>query len=522
MQHYDIVIVGMGPVGCTAALFLAQAGIKVAAIERDPQVYPLPRAVGMDGEIIRAFQRLNLGQTIADLMQPHLDGDRAGFANSKREWLFGAPMGSFSINAWPPMSLFDQPELDGFLRGRALKHKNINAFIGYEYLHSEELSDGIGIRLREIDAGTEQSISASYLLACDGAASGIRRTLNIAWEDLGYDHQWLVVDVIAGEGNTLKRETLQVCDPDRLTTYVCTKDPYRRWEFALKEGETAEHMLKDETIHALIDPWTPRGSYKIRRSAVYQFHAAIAQQWSQGRVFLLGDAAHQTPPFLGQGMNAGMRDAINISWKLALVLAGKADADLLQEYQAERAAHARDLVQWAVDFGRLMEGIAATEDAQNKGLPPPLAVENSSSGYGQGREAPPIRDGVLMVEQVNNKGSTGYLFSQPLVKTAEHQSVLLDQLLGDGFAIVARSDDDLQINASSQTIISKLGIRTVSLNNISVVKGHFDRLFEHSSAALVRPDRYVFGHTSKQLNLDQLLEQLGQKLYLNPHASTTA
>jgi 2-polyprenyl-6-methoxyphenol hydroxylase-like FAD-dependent oxidoreductase len=526
MPHYDIAIVGMGPVGCTAALFLANAGLKVAAIERDPEVYALPRAVAMDGEIIRAYQGLDLGQAIADLMQPNLEDYRAGFANSKREWLFGTPIPDFSNNAWPPLSLFDQPELDGFLRNSALNHDNVSAYIGYEYLYSQEQSDSLGISLREVDSDSdcnnEKTLSATYLLACDGASSGIRRSLNIAWEDLGYDHDWLVVDVIAKDGNTLNRETLQVCAPERLTTYVCAKDPYRRWEFALKDDETAEYMLQEETIHSLIDPWTPRGTYQIRRSAVYQFHAAIAQQWSQGRIFLLGDAAHQTPPFLGQGMNAGMRDAINISWKLALVLAGEADSNLLQEYQAERAPHARDLVQWAVDFGRLMEGLAASEDAENKGLPPPPTVENTSSGYGQGREAPPIRGGVVMLDQVSDEGSTGYLFSQPLVKTAEHQSLRMDELLGDGFAIVARSGSDLVFNQESQTLISQLGITTLSLDKLSTTKGHFDRLFESSSAALIRPDRYVFGHTTEQLNLDQLLQQLGQKLHLNPHSSTTA
>jgi 3-(3-hydroxy-phenyl)propionate hydroxylase len=223
--------------------------------------------------------------------------------------------------------------------------------------------------------GNPAANTARYLIGCDGAASFVRGQLNVGWHDLGYESDWLVVDVATRAGHTLTNDTLQVCDPDRLATYVCTKDPYRRWEFQLEDGETSEQMLERGKIRSLIDPWTPSDTYDIRRAAVYRFHAATADTWRRGNVFLAGDAAHQTPPFLGQGMNTGMRDVINLAWKLPMVIADLAADDLLDTYQAERNAHAQDLTDWAVAIGQLMEHLAAVERAERSGAHPPVAPE---------------------------------------------------------------------------------------------------------------------------------------------------
>jgi 3-(3-hydroxy-phenyl)propionate hydroxylase len=470
----------------------------------------------MDGEVVRAFQRIGLGEELASLLQPTRPGDRAGFANSKREWLFGQELGSFGPNGWPPMAMFDQPEIDAYLRDNAIAHPNTATHIGYQLDGFEDTGDHVVIRAIETATNTSHTVSARYLLGCDGAASGIRRTLDIDWQDLGYDHDWLVVDITIKDGHTLNLDTIQVCDPDRLATYVATKDPYRRWEFKLNPGETREEMLQPEKIQELIDPWTPRDTYEIRRAAVYQFHAATADRWRVGRVLLAGDAAHQTPPFLGQGMNAGMRDVINLAWKFPLVLSGVADEILLDTYQAERGAHAQDLVEWAVAIGQLMEHVAAVESAERRGESPPEAPPNmESSGYGQGREAPPLRDGAIVLDQVSNEGSTGYLFAQPIVRDADGKEFRFDARLGAGFAIVARTAEDLRLNDTSRALVDALGITTTTLDGLTEHRGHFDRLFDSASAAIVRPDRYVFGHTTYALDLDALLGLLAEKLALN-------
>ncbi len=513
-SDYDLVIVGMGPVGATAALLFAEAGLRTAVIERDHEVYRLPRAVNLDGEIVRAYQRIGRGEAVDALMQSVRPGERAGFANSKREWLFGTPFVEFGANGWQPMNMFDQPELENYMRSEAMAHPLVTTYLGY--VASSPRDNGTHVEVSAESSDTRETITLSgrYLVGCDGAASLVRRTLNTDWHNLGYDHDWLVVDVTLKPGHTLSHETLQVCDPDRLVTYVCTKDPYRRWEFRMNEGETAEDMLNDKTIHALIQSWTPDGTYEIRRKAVYQFHAATATSWRESNIFIAGDAAHQTPPFLGQGMNAGLRDVINLSWKFPLVLSGLASADLLDTYQQERDAHARDLVQWAVAIGQLMEHQAAIERAATLGEPPPKAAESlRSSGYGQGRAQPPLRDGAIIVEQVSDTGATGYLFSQPIVRNTDGHELRLDELLGSGFALVTKDAANLTLSSNSRHILEKLEARIVSLAQLTEVRGHFDRCFSATDTVLVRPDRIVFGHTTDTVSADELVTALAEKLH---------
>ncbi len=518
---YDVVILGLGPVGCTAAILLAHHGLRVAAIERDEEVYRLPRAVNLDGEIIRALQPVGLADAVNALMQPLRPGERAGFANSKREFLFGNTQKDFGVNGWKPINMFDQPELEGFLRSTALAQDNVHAFIGYEATQFTDHGDGVAVAAQKNDGfeSTDQlprQVKGAYLLACDGASSFTRKTLNIGWHNLGYNHDWLVVDVITKPGHTLGLDTLQVCSPDRITTYVATKDPYRRWEFKLNEGETWEEMLDEKNIRTLIDEWTPRDTYEIRRAAMYQFHAATADTWRVGRVFIAGDAAHQTPPFLGQGMNAGMRDVINICWKLPMILNGQADDGLLDTYQAERDAHAHDLVEWAVSIGQLMDHLAAVEAAQRAGLEPPETPEKlRSAGYGQGREQPPLRAGVLIAEQVSQDGVTGHLLSQPLLRaSASTQDRRLDDLLGPGFAIVGKTQADLALSPTSADIAAALDARLVSLEHLETSRGHIDRAFNFTDALIVRPDRCVFGHVDDEHTLDDLMAALAEKLCL--------
>ncbi|NKB98810.1 MAG: bifunctional 3-(3-hydroxy-phenyl)propionate/3-hydroxycinnamic acid hydroxylase [Pseudomonadales bacterium] len=520
---YDLVIVGLGPVGCTAAILCAEAGLKVAAIERDAEVYKLPRAVKLDGEILRAFQAIARGHAVDELMQTVREGERAGFANSRREWLFGHEMKAFGTDGWQPSNMFDQPEFERYLREEALDHPNVTSFIGYAATDITNRTDEVSVVVNS-DSEQTYAISARFLLGTDGAASFVRKSIGAGWQDLGYNVDWLVVDVTTKPGHTLGMDTLQVCDPDRIVSYICTKDPYRRWEFKMLPGETREEMLDEDRITSLIDQWTPRGTYEIRRAAVYQFHAATADRWQSGNVFIGGDAAHQTPPFIGQGMNSGLRDVINLAWKLQLVIRGVCNVELLQSYEAERNAHSHDLVDWAVSVGKLMEHTADVEQAARQGLPAPeTPAALRSSGYGQGRSLPPLRDGVILVDQVGEGSSTGHLFAQPEVTVADGSPQKLDDLLGNGFALVLQSEvlqsEHTNLSVRSREILDLLGAQIVSLENLTVTRGRLDRLFKNFDAALIRPDRVVFGHTDQTHSVDDLVQALATSLHLaNPLA----
>jgi 3-(3-hydroxy-phenyl)propionate hydroxylase len=509
---FDVAIVGYGPVGALSALQLAYAGLRVVVLERSREPVELPRAVGLDGESVRAFQRIGFGPEVAGLCQAPREEDKVVFTNSRREALFGATMPRYGANGWRDTAFFDQPELEATLREWVAQDDRIEVLIGHEVISVEQDADRVVVRSRYGRGGGEGDVRvdrAAYAIGCDGASSFVREVMGAQWQSLGYDQDWLVVDVIQGPNADLPLVTMQVCDPARLTTYVCVKDPNRRWEFQLLPGETREEMLRPEKIKALIEPWTAAEHYEIRRAAVYQFHAATADRWQVGRVFLAGDSAHQTPPFLGQGLNAGFRDAVNLGWKIPLVLAGVCGPRLLETYAAERDAHACDLVEWAVAIGQLMETLAARE----AGLPDPYEADQSA-GYGQGRMAPPLRGGALMMEQADRHPSIGTLLRQPTVRDPAGETCRIDEVFGPSFCVIGRKASDHEMGEEARAILERLDGRIVSLEGLEVVTAEMDSVFDTCPAVILRPDRYVFGVVDENWTLDALLRELGRKLDL--------
>ena len=235
-----------------------------------------------------------------------------------------------------------------------------------------------------------------------------------------------------------------------------------------------------------------------------------------GGALLAGDAAHQMPPFMGQGMNSIMRDVINLSLQLPLAISGKSDEALLGNYEAERLSHVAGIVDWSVAIGQLMDHFAEVEAAEREGqTPPETPAERQPSRYGQGREAPPLRGGGIVMEQVSDDGATGYLFSQPLVRDESGREFRLDERLGEGFTIVGRTVGDLAMNDASRAVVSELGIELCTIDGLEELTGHVGRVVGFADTLIVRPDRYVLGHTTDRLSLDQLLEQLRENLHLN-------
>lgn len=511
---YDVSIVGYGPVAATTALLLARRGLRVSIHERSTVPLELPRAVGLDGESNRLFQSIGLGREAEALLQPPREGDALWFTDSKREKLFGVDVASHAgHNGWRDLAFFDQPELEAFLRAEVARQEGIHVFLGEEAVGLDDDGERVSLELRAVEGDAHRTVTAPYLIGCDGASSFVRRTLGIPWTSLGYDQDWLVIDVLVDDTALLPLPLMQICDPERLTTYVCVKDPNRRWEFQLRPGETREEMERPEAIEALLEDWLPKGRYSIRRAAVYQFHAATAERWRSGRVLIAGDAAHQTPPFLGQGLNSGLRDGSNLAWKLALVLEGRCDERLLDSYFDERDAHARSLVDGACDIGKLMETLAARE----AGRPEPHPGWQPSLNIGGGRLAIPIAGGVLEEAQRADGIPIGEPLRQPRVRErgTEGEGTLLDERFGPDFALVGRTEADLSLDPEASAIAERIGLRGVALEGLETVEGEFDRVFQRVPAALLRPDRYVFGVVDDTTDASTLVRTLAAKLRLS-------
>lgn len=356
------VVVGAGPVGCTTALLLADRGVPVIVLEQHLQPHPLPRAVHLDDEVVRILHRVGVSADFLAASRPAtglrlVDGDRRVLAEFGRDT-------TPSSNGFPVANMFHQPDLEAMLLARVETHPLVTLHRGVEVADIyvppvAALSESVRIEARDVVSGESLSFVGRVLLACDGANSTVRDLLGVRMDDLKFTERWLVIDVRTEQQLDTWGGAEQVCDPARSATFMRVVADRYRWEFQLRDEEVEADLIRPDVLGRLLRPWTGRDSVdglEIVRSATYTFRARLARRFQVGPAFLLGDAAHLTPPFIGQGLGAGLRDAANLAWKVADVLTGRATPDLLATYEAERRPHARALVKRAVLVGWAMTG----------------------------------------------------------------------------------------------------------------------------------------------------------------------
>ncbi|WP_280246102.1 bifunctional 3-(3-hydroxy-phenyl)propionate/3-hydroxycinnamic acid hydroxylase, partial [Nocardia abscessus] len=354
-MNVPVVIVGAGPTGLTAAVLLARYGVESLVLERWEGIYPQPRAVHLDGEIRRLLARLGVGEEFDAISRPALglrllDRNHRVLAEFRRD-----PAGG--RNGHPDANMFDQPELEGLLRTAVQRHPGVTLRGDVEVTAVTQATGYIRVEFTDRTTGATESVHARYVLGCDGANSLVRAAIGARMRDLNFEQRWLVVDVATTAEIGAWEGVHQVCDPVRAATYMRIGTTRHRWEFRLRPGEAAADYDGIGGLFELIRPWTgdvPAEELQLLRVAEYTFRAQLADHWRAGRVFLLGDAAHLTPPFIGQGMGAGLRDAANLAWKLAGVLAGSLPERVLDSYEIERKPHARTMIRLAKITGMAM------------------------------------------------------------------------------------------------------------------------------------------------------------------------
>ena len=355
-----VIVVGAGPAGCAAALLLADSGIPVTLLERYRQPHPLPRAVHLDDEVVRVLDRIGVSEGFLARSRSCsglrlLDARHRVMAEFSRDQ-------QPSQHGFPQANMFHQPDLEELLLARVDQHPLISLRRGAEVTGLDGALNTLTadpVRVHARVASQPQTFTGRVVLGCDGANSTIRQLAGITMEDLGFTERWLVVDIKAGTGLDTWDGVEQICDPARPATFMHVTGDRYRWEFQLGDGEDEADLITPAALGTLLRPWTGRGDLdglQIIRTASYTFRARLASRFRAGQVFLLGDAAHLTPPFIGQGLAAGLRDADNLAWKLAHVLTGRAGPDLLASYETERRPHARALIKKAVRVGWAMTG----------------------------------------------------------------------------------------------------------------------------------------------------------------------
>lgn len=515
---FDVIQLGRGPVGMTSAALIAQAGHRVAIVEKHEGLYGHPRAGHIDHEIARVLASIDCADAVlADAEAP---ADYI-WKNAKGETLIEFAWGAKGISGYNADYMMFMPLIDSALAERLDQDTNVTTFFGWQAVEVIQHTDHVELVIRRTRSGSsrdqieltseEQRIRGRFLVASDGANSPVRQQLGIAQEDLGFNERWLIVD--ARRKRELARfdpDCGQVCDPRRPVTILPLGQRHRRWEWYMFDGETAEDFSHaDKAWQLLADQGVTPDDVEIIRQLPYVFSARLASRWREGRVLLMGDAAHTMPPFMGQGMCSGIRDATNLSWKLDLVLRGISEPDILDSYESERAPHVRDWTLISIEAGKLpctVDPKAAEERDQRfrDGWLPPMP------------DFPKLQAGILRREDDGTlRAPVGDLAIQARVRVGSSVG-LLDSFSPKGkFSLLSVVQNPLStLDAHRRSALEELGVVSWHIDESTDVDGAYAAYFQRLGieTLVVRPDFYVFGVCEARHLcdvVDDLFSQLG-------------
>lgn len=493
IPQYDVIIVGAGPTGLTLANLLGQEGISVLAVERNSSTVQEPRAVSIDDESLRTMQAAGL---VEEVMSQVVSGYGSRYLTaSGKSFLTVMPRGS--PYGYPRRNAFRQPILEQQLMKGLERFPLVNVQLGAIVTGFEQGDDLVETKIMQ--EGICWKARGRYLIGCDGASSSIRKSLGFKLEGETLPERWLIVDL---EDSPAERDTVVFCDVDRPCIALPGPDLTRRFEFKLFDGEQDSDILQPEIVKTLLDSRGAARSSQIVRQTVYTFHARVADRWSERRVFLAGDAAHLTPPFAGQGMNSGIRDAHNLAWKLTEVIRGRLDESVLDTYEFERRDHVNGMIDLALRMGRIMgppsrlRGWMTQTAFRIAGLWPPLRSYFGEMKY---KPRPFFKRGFL----VHSKHAlVGRLLAQPLVKYRDGNPMLLDSALPKGFVLLGIDIALPEVKAAIRKLPtgkvmispSSLMLSTAAPDFTSLLHlGPPETALSAASGALIflRPDRYA-------------------------------
>jgi 2-polyprenyl-6-methoxyphenol hydroxylase-like FAD-dependent oxidoreductase len=521
---YDVVQVGYGPVGQTMAALLGAAGHRVAVLERHPGLYGLPRAGHVDDEVMRILQAVGVADEIVERAWPMttyqvLDAQVAPL--QVMDWNFRG------LSGWHAHYLLYQPYLEDALDRAARRFPTVAVRQGATVTGVEQNDSGVIVAYRQRDGEGPQTVQGRYLIGADGANSAVRELSGIRREDLGFEADWLVIDVrphdpgmriVDRMSGAELLTAVQICDPSR-PMYACRwlGREHCRWEVMLLPGDSREEMQSEAACWRFLARWglSPANARVIRRT-VYTFRSLIAETFRQGRALLLGDAAHLMPPFLGQGMCSGIRDAINLAWKLDLVLHGAADPGLLDAYTLERRPHAEAIVRSSIALGEIVcttdPTVAATRDEalRNGTAPPPEPLPGIEAGTLQRPSDPHPAVGQLSLQgRVRADGCVGRF----------------DDVMGRGWTLLlAPAAKRWELDPRLGENAERIGLRIVRVvpsdadraDTVVDVDGRYAAWLSDlgAQAVLIRPDFYIFGVARDRGDIPGLLVDLYGQLRL--------
>ena len=514
MDAYDVAIVGYGPVGQALSLALGRLGYGVAVFERHHHLYGQPRAGHIDAEIMRVFQNLGIAPELEPLISPV---HRYEMVSAEWEVLQSINAGIANLG-WQSNYLFYQPDIEDILNRANRALPNVSVRQGCEVTTIAPEADHVTITVTDRSSGATEQHRARYVIGADGARSFVREAMNITTSDLGLaPTDFLVIDIKHRDASTpIPRmgELRQVLDPLRPRHASRWNGPlHSRTEFMLLPGETPEQMSTTERCWDLLQRYwdIDRDSGELIRHAVYTFETKLADTWRRGRVFLVGDAAHIMPPFLGQGMCSGLRDIANLAWRLDLVMRGRCAEELLDDYEVERRPHVKGIIEGSA---RIAEECTVIDPEAARWRDDALRGRPAAHSFKRELTAGTVHAG---------PPRGGELFVQGRVH-ANGRVALLDDVLGHGWRLLSHRPIPVgTLDAAARSVLDALEVHVAPVSRGRVPGGlldldaAYDEWFFKTDTqfAIERPDHYLYAAGSLA-DLSAVVNDLGRQTFALP------
>ena len=506
-NKYEVIIVGYGPLGQLCGILLSKLGIKCALIEPYKDINPSPQASAVDSQSLRFLDALGVYEDLKELF------------NTPEFLDYVLPDGKIiqrsvvkdTSDGYPIISTFFQPKLENALREKVAESEFVDLFLSHELISFSETKHNVLIKCKDLNKNKLIKIESSFLLACDGINSSVRKKLKILSEDLKYNKEWLIVDISDNKKKSENNTIRQVCDFERPTSYTYLSDYIRRWEFQLLPGENRDDMLQEDKIASLLDKYIDGNDYSISRKDIYKFRAECAEEWRKGRIVLLGSAAYQLPPFGYQSLNSEIRDINNFCWKLKLVLRSNCNIEILDSYKSEREKVAKETISSSLAMGQLIDSIAVSFKKNiplEESVPPEARIQA-------------FKDVTKDLNFDENKiffNSQLTLAFKSLVSNSfmsiNGKKQLIDQILGLNFCIFVNEDSKSNISEDMLQFYEEIDAKVfdtqaIEFEDIAMSEGLKNYSF------IIRPDKKIFGVSDHENSLEKLTDHLKMKIFYN-------